>query len=276
LTGIRDLLAGEVPHVALREPTLPERLDAFVRSGQQRWATLIQGLSPESAPRLVNGFYEAGLAIDGSFNIPSSVEFRDLLQCSLRNHSGWPPFIIINRNPYRPRLVDGAIESWIGPDTDGSTDIPAHHDFWRISPEGFFYTRRGLNEDGRYRGIEPGTTLDISTPTWRIGEIILQAHYVANALGAADGTLIGRFRWEGLSGRRLVSTDGRRHLSPIVRTAHQDEFGAEATMAVSTIPTSLPEIVHAILNPLYHLFDFFQLPKRLVEEELAEMMRHRF
>jgi hypothetical protein len=47
-------------------------------------------------------------------------------------------------------------------------------------------------------------------------------------------------------------------------------------MKISTIPTALPELVFAILSHLYQLFDFFQLPKRLVEEEIAKMMSHQF
>jgi hypothetical protein len=35
-------------------------------------------------------------------------------------------------------------------------------------------------------------------------------------------------------------------------------------------------LVFAMLAPLYELFDFFRLPKRLVEEELASLLRNRF
>jgi hypothetical protein len=39
-------------------------------------------------------------------------------------------------------------------------------------------------------------------------------------------------------------------------------------VALDALPDALPELVFAILAPLYELFDFFRLPKRLVEEEL--------
>jgi hypothetical protein len=42
-------------------------------------------------------------------------------------------------------------------------------------------------------------------------------------------------------------------------------------MAVNDLPGALPEVVFAILAPLYEPFDFYQLPKRLVEEELANL-----
>jgi hypothetical protein len=276
IAGIRDLLAGEIPRGIPSEPAVSERLQAFIAKCQERWAQLTASLPPELTPRFPHGFYEAGFAIDAVANVPSLAEFRRLLSQSLRNHSGWPPFVIIDRDPYRPRSVDGAIETWMGPERDGSTEAPAHHDFWRITPDGLFYTRRGLNEDGRYKGIEPGTTFDITTPTWRIGEIVTEVYYVAMALGASEANLIGHFRWHGLSGRRLVSVGNHRLLSPVTRTAHQNDYEAEVTVPVSSIPSALPEVVLKILVPLYQLFDFFELPKRLVEEELKNMLHHTY
>jgi Putative DNA-binding domain len=272
--AIRDVLAGEVPRVAAREPTLPDRLGAFVSSAQNRWAELTKGLGADAPPRFPHGFYESGLAIDGLFEVPSLPDLRVLLQRALRNHSGWPPFLIIDRPPYKPRIVDGAIETWMGPDADGSMSVPSHCDFWRIAPEGLFYTRRGFDEDGRLKSVEPGTAFALTTPIWRIGEIVLQTHYVAVALGAEEANLVARFRWKGISGRQLISIDDRR-LS-MARTAHPDLYEAEVTMSTATIPTALPEIVFSVLRPLYHLFEFFQLSKRMVEEELAKMMRHQY
>jgi hypothetical protein len=122
--------------------------------------------------------------------------------------------------------------------------------------------------------VKPGTAFNLTTPTWRVGEIVLQAHYVAVALGAENANLIGRFGWKGISGRQLVSIEDR-HLS-MPRTAHQDAYETEVTMGVATIPTALPEIVFSLLSPLFQLFDFFHLSKRMVEEEVITMMRYQY
>jgi hypothetical protein len=58
--------------------------------------------------------------------------------------------------------------------------------------------------------------------------------------------------------------------------AEQDAFEATQTVALDAILETLPEVVHAILAPLYELFGFFVLPKRLVEEELASLQRNQF
>ena len=55
----------------------------------------------------------------------------------------------------------------------------------------------------------------------------------------------------------------------------QDSYKATETVLLSALPSALPELVFAILSPLYELFDFFQSPKRLVEEELALLLRQR-
>jgi hypothetical protein len=88
------------------------------------------------------------MAIDGDFDRKSLSDLRDTIRQAARNHSGWPPFVNLSRAPYTPKPVDGAIECWVGPDNDGTYDRPAHHDFWRISPDGLLFTRRGYPEDG--------------------------------------------------------------------------------------------------------------------------------
>lgn len=50
----------------------------------------------------------------------------------------------------------------------------------------------------------------------------------------------------------------------------------EAGITVTALPGALPEVIFALVAPLYELFDFFRLPKRLVEEELAEPQRNTF
>jgi hypothetical protein len=45
---------------------------------------------------------------------------------------------------------------------------------------------------------------------------------------------------------------------------------------VAALPDALPELVFSMLAPLYELFDFFRLPKRLVEKELFSMYRNTF
>lgn len=277
LDAMRSIMAGVLPR-AERPPesTLVDRLCAFTSEAITRWQTLAGTTLDGSPPRFPNGYYDVAFAIDGDFDRKSLSELNEIIHSAVRNHSGWPPFLTIGRKPYTPRPIDGAIECWIGPDTDGSFDKPAHHDFWRISPQGFLFTRRGYPEDGSYRGEAPGTTFDITTPTWRLGEAVLEAVYIAQALNARDANLLCQARWTCLAGRHLVSHGNPNRSITGGRTIAQDSYEARETVALASLPAALPEFVHAILAPLYQLFDFFDLPKQLVEQELAALQKNRF
>jgi hypothetical protein len=163
LDAMRSIMAGVIPSA---RPTTPSRLDQlqdFQAKAITRWEGRVASLPRGAPPTLPNGHYDLSIAIDGDFDRQSLSDLNDTVRLAVRNHSGWPPFVNLNRNPYRPAPVDGAIECWVGPDTDGSYDKPAHHDFWRISPEGLLFLRRGYPEDGGWKGVDPGTSLDITT-----------------------------------------------------------------------------------------------------------------
>jgi hypothetical protein len=275
MAGIRDLLAGAIPTAATTIAPQRDKLAEFVDAARKRWSKLVVDLPPKAAPRFPHGYYEVALSIQGDFDKHSLTDFREVLRWALKNHSGWPPFITINQHPYTPSPIDGAIEAWMGLNSDGSCAPPSHSDFWRISPKGFFYTRRGYSEDDRDQGLEPGKNFDLRTTTRRIGEALLQAAYVARALKAESANLVGEFHWTGLEGRKLVSIGNALALSR-TRVCRQQDFSTGQTMAVAAIPDALPEIVHGILKPLYELFEFFPLPRRTVEVALNDLMSHDF
>ena len=58
--------------------------------------------------------------------------------------------------------------------------------------------------------------------------------------------------------------------------ANQDHYSTSATVSMESLPDSLPEVVESTLAPLFELFDFFRLPKRLVEGELRDLTRNTF
>lgn len=276
LDGIRDLLAGTAPPAAPVMLSAYEQLSSFIEKSEQRWNERISKTPHDAPARFPHGYYDAGFAIDSELPRQSLSDLASTVQRSIRNHSGWPPFAYLYKEPLRPRPVDGAIEAWFGPD-DRQFEDAAHSDFWRIAPDGCFYIRRGYSEDGGFRDMKPGKYFDITTPTWRTAEVIMEVYYVASNMGASDETLLSKFRWKGLSGRRLVSVGNQnRILSDINRESVQDEFEIHKQIKIGTVPDALPEIVWDILSPLYQLFDFWQLPKRLVEEEIRSLLRNTF
>ena len=209
--------------------------------------------------------------------------FPEVLQASVVRHTGWPPFWYPQREGIRPYQFDGAVECWLGGDTEERLEDrdPGHSDFWRIHPDGLAFLMRGYQEDGMdaqgegRRVIPPGTVFDVTLPVWRVGEALLHARSLANNLFEGPTTIRFVATYEGLVGRTLSSLNGMRDVRE-GRVARQDNIRLETHVPSQSIEANLPEIVHPLLSPLYALFDFFELPMRLVTDELARMRGNHF
>tara|TARA_R110000868_G_scaffold137278_3_gene350796 strand:+ start:284 stop:1633 length:1350 start_codon:yes stop_codon:yes gene_type:complete len=274
LDAMRSIIEGVLPTERGSHPT-PGRLDVFIKDAAESWNTRIANLPIDAVPRFINGFYDCAFEIEGEFEHQSLAQLRDTIRSSVRNHTGWPAFTGTNNSAHPATPVSGAIEFWRGANEDGTYDVPHYHDFWRVSPDGLFFIRRGYPEDSEWKGMQPGRCFDIVTINKRLAETVMEVYYIAQALGAV-GNIRCRFTLAGLAGRELVSNDNpNRSLSMSHRSA-QNEYEASGVVAVDALPTSLPELVYSITAPLFELFDFYQLPKRLVEQEIANLLRHRY
>ncbi len=273
---IRDLITGAVPQI--EQPTEPARLEDWIRVGFERWHMLIQELPGHVGPRFPHGYYNFAYEIIGERRQISSAQLPDLLRASVVRHTGWPPFWYPTREGITPYPIDGAVECWLGGDTQTPAENrdAAHSDFWRIHPEGMAFLLRGFQEDGMEvqrlgrSPILPGTVFDITLPVWRIGETLLQAQRLAENLFEGPTTIRFIATYEGLSGRALTSIDHRCHVWEGC-TARQNSISLNTHVDAQAIDTNLPEIVHPLLSPLYALFDFFDLSSQLVSEELSRM-----
>ncbi len=278
---MRDLVAGSVPQV--EQMAQPSAFDTWVDESRVRWNDLVGQLPLEAGPRLQYGRYCFAYELVGQPLEISPAQFPGLLRQSAVRHTGWPPFWYPTRSGIEPYPIDGAVECWLG----GDTELPienrdaAHSDFWRIRSEGMAFLLRGFQEDvtddllhGRM-GYQPGTVFDVSLPIWRVGETLLHAHSLAQNLFDGPTTVKFTAKYEGLAGRTLVSLGGRRYLSED-RVARQDDITLLTHVEAQAIDTNLPEIVHPLLSPLYALFDFFDLPMRMVSDELGQMRANNF
>lgn len=277
---IRDLITGVVPQV--EQPPEPAKLDEWTRASRERWEHLVEPLPAKTGPRFPFGRFGVSYEIDGQRRQIALAHLPDVLRRSVVRHTGWPPFWLPTRDGIAPYLLDGAVECWLG----GDSEIPseqrnaAHSDFWRIHPDGLAYILRGYDEDSMSANpgqdqIEPGTTFDVTLPVWRLGEVLLQARSLAEHLFEGPATIKFVVTYEGLSGRSLVSLNKRRHVWER-QVAHQDAITLTTHVDAQAIDTNLPEIVHPLLSPLYALFDFFELPMQLVVDELTKMRSRHF
>jgi hypothetical protein len=82
-------------------------------------------------------------------------------------------------------------------------------------------------------------------------------------------------RYTGLSGRKLTSVTGRRMFSH-QRVCRDDAIELSTQATAQQIDDNLVEILHPMLSPLYERFDFYELPLRLVQEEVERLRAGRF
>lgn len=273
---IRDLITGTVPQV--EQAAEPARLDEWIRTSFDRWHGLVEPLPADVGPRLPHGRYCFAYEIIGERQQIAPAHIREVLRASVVRHTGWPPFWYPTRDGIEPYLLDGAVECWLGSDSQKTVEErdAARSDFWRIDPAGLAFLLRGFQEDGMdaqrsaRQPVAPATVFDITLLVWRIGETLLHARSLAANLFDGPTTISFIATYEGLTGRSLVSIDNRRDVWE-GRVARQKAITLSTNVNAQAIDSNLPEIVHPLLSPLYALFDFFELPMQLVVDELARM-----
>ena len=278
---IRGLLTGAMPQI--KPAADKQRLDQWIAASFNRWSALTDPLPADVGPRYPHGYYNFAYEIVGAARHTTLAQLPDVIRASVVRHTGWSPFWYPTRQAVEPYPVDGAVECWLGGNTETPAEMrdPAHADFWRITPDGRAYLLRGYQEDSgdlqwASRGnVAPGTVFDVTLPIWRVGETLLQAERLAANLFEGPTTIRFAAKYTGLQGRSLVSIDGRRDVRD-GRTARQESIPLQTHVESQAIGPNLPEIVHTLLAPLYGLFGFSELPMQLVVDELTRMRTGNF
>ena len=276
LGHIRDLLTGTVRKAELA--TDEERLDRWITASFDRWSALTDMLPADVGPRFPHGYYNFAYQVVGDARQTTLSQLPDVIRTSIVRHSGWPPFWYPTREGITPYPVDGAVECWLGGDTDTPAEKrdSATADFWRITPDGCAYLLRGHQEDSgqlQWAGqgtVAPGTVFDVTLPVWRVGETLLQAERLASNLFEGPTNIRFAAEYTGLQDRSLVSINERRYVSDGL-VSRQESISLQTHVESKAIGPNLPEIVHPLLAPLYELFGFFELPMELVANELTRM-----
>ena len=239
----------------------------------ERWKTLTKELAPDNVARFPKGYYATAYILADVQQPLAGGQLLEALRLGVVSHTGWPPFWVPTREELKPYPHDGNVECWIGRTTQDRG--PASADFWRVSPDGMFFLIRGYEEDGyKERQIDPGTTFDITWPTWRLGEILLHASSMARQFESEDTRVLLKVQWTGLAKRKLASVENRNRLVVGEYVSQQADYSTNIEAQANQIPGTLPELVDDIVRSLYEQFDFFQLPAQLVVEELSRMQEN--
>jgi hypothetical protein len=240
-------------------------LGQWENSSRHRLAELVVASGQPDPYR--HGSWSASYRLNAAAYEPSLRDFVHLVADAVGSETGWPMWAAqMTREETRPRIVDDVIEAWI---SSSFFDDPSHADFWRASPQGLLFLLRGYEEDGAIAGVEPGTTVDVILPIWRVGEAMLHAQRLAGRLNAERIEFM--MRWTGLRGRRLASVASPQRVLVEGGRSSTEEVRSCIDVRPDAIEGRLPELVRALIDPLYDVFDFYRPPHGIYEAELHNL-----
>jgi hypothetical protein len=121
-----------------------------------------------------------------------------------------------------------------------------------------------------------GSSLDFVAQIRRVVEYLTAAQSFARTMGCAEEStsLACRFRWTGLSGRRLVSRQDPGSISPRP-PAVQPEVVSQVELPLGTPPTALGPLVSQTLAPLFLAFGGAVFQERVVDGWVQQIIGQR-
>lgn len=206
-----------------------------------------------------SGYMEVSAELRNPGNWPQP-RLLDVIRDASVHTFGWPIAVVLdNRDDYRPRPTADGITADIaigGSDTDRTS-----YDLWKLFRDGRFYTLLSLFEDER----RPDS-LFFDTRIHRITEALLLLMRIYRRLEVGDTEAIDiSFRHAGLNDRVLRSAN-RSRSGLGERRAGENVSDVRFTTTVEDLESDLVGIVKGITQPLFMLFDFFELSDEILEE----------
>lgn len=269
IDSIRGILDGQSVAIPAK-PTDDDLHAEFVNESRVRRNELLETISPDDLAHLQNGHYETAFSFLGLERELTLDELRETMrQASTVSSSVW---FLFTDNYRRARPAGAAIETFYRSPQDRRHARQAHY-FWRARNDGRFYLIRGYQEDEHGRQSWFHYTL----PIWRIGQTLQYASNLCRALGE-DLSFLFSTRYTGLHGRRLSA--GSKDRDRWLGLDYDDYDCLNPDFTLRTVQLSsqqvsdnLVEILLELLHPLYKQFDYFELKRDFVANEVREMRR---
>jgi hypothetical protein len=168
---------------------------------------------------------------------------------------GWPIGIVLNREPHAPHPTADGVQAEViidgsGPVSGGRTS----YDYWNLRRTGDFYFLGSLFEDER-----ADNRLFFDTRIVRTTELLLFLSRLYSRLEVPGDTRVSTtLTHGGLKNRELDSANtARRTIRQ--RITSEDQVTSTIECTVAELETQLVERVRALLEPLFVVFDFFEL-----------------
>jgi hypothetical protein len=169
---------------------------------------------------------------------------------------GWPIGVMdINTDHMRPKpLSDGIVNSILA--ADGKS-----FDFWALRNDGSFYLLKSLFEDMQTKNL-----IYFDTRIVRTTEMLLFLSKLYGKLSVPkDCTMSFQLWHSGLNGRYISATSSRSLLRPH-GPARENSIDTQIVTTLNSINTGISELVFILLSPVFVLFDFFEIERRIHDE----------
>ena len=184
---------------------------------------------------------------------------------------GWPIAVTLeNRDAERPRPTADGIEAEIA--IGGAAGVGhmgrASYDYWKVFRDGRFYTLLSLFEDQR-----ADNAIFWDTRINRVTEALFFLVRLYRRLEASDTDVITvEIRHAGLAGRSLGVASSRR-FPPRGLPTTESAIATTVSAPIVQLETDLPAYVKQLVDPLFAVFDFFEVSDDIVSE-IAESFMH--
>jgi hypothetical protein len=175
---------------------------------------------------------------------------------------GWPIGIVLNRDEFRPHPTADGVQAEVAiREGDSRVGDRRSYDYWHLRQTGDFYFLHSLFEDER---AEKAIFFD--TRIVRTTELLLFLSRLYSRLEVPDATRLSvTVTYRGLKGRQLGSANPMRSMIH-ERTSNEDSTTTSIECSVAELQSKLQELVRSLLEPLFVLFDFFELTDSVWDE----------
>ena len=236
-----------------RLATLASYMPSSISPWDKEWISKHQGSAFSGLKKYAGfRFMEIRMTLPDSKLSISQGELLRIAEQAQIHTFGWPIGIVLHTEESRPRPKTDGIVAEIDIGDRGS------YDYWAIRRDGSFYLLKNLFEDIRKPGY-----IFFNTRIVRITEVLLYAVRLYSGLKVPlDSRILIGIRHGRLKDCILTAV-GPRHLIP--RESMEEEVYTEVETTFEKIESDLVDLVQRFTQPLFVLFDFFELDRTVLE-----------
>ena len=256
---IRELSFSEtssLPTPSGRPTASSSGLSGPIPSLDSEWFELHSEAATAGLHRLsIEAYMELRFGLYDPVDHPNTLLLSAVENSEIRTF-GWPIGAVLKGNEeYCPRSMSDGVTAEI-PIQNPSGDRISY-DYWSIRQSGEFFLLQSLFEDQRTKN-----TIFFNTRIVRVTESLMFAAKLYENLGVLrDAKISVRISHYGFEGRHL-SASGNRSFA----TSTEGQSSIEKVISISDIRTSLKDVVHEILAPMFALFEFQEFEDRIYED----------